>query len=112
MVGGDIDKAVMIRNTVREERMRKNLVGFNLGNDEVYQGDYVKFEFPGLESRSRFADAFGSAFSLKCVIPEDFNDHSIYVRQDAFEEGLNGEHSPGCQSIKGILFQRAVSGIC
>lgn len=105
MVGGDIDKAVMIRNTVREERMRENLVGFNLGNDEVYQGDYVKFEFPGLESRSRFADAFGSAFSLKCVIPEDFNDHSIYVRQDAFEEGLNGEHSPAARALKEYYFK-------
>lgn len=39
------------------------------------------------------------------MIPEDFNDHSIYVRQDAFEEGLNGEHSPAARALKEYYFK-------
>lgn len=105
MIGGNIDKAVAIRNAVREERMKENTLEYNLSKDTVYQGDYVKFEFPGFESRARFADAFGSAFSLKCAIPSDFNDYSIYVRQDAFERSESGKPSLAEQVLKDYYFK-------
>lgn len=93
MVGGNIDRAVMIRNQVRDNRMKHNIGERNLPRDDRYQGDFVKMEFPGFESRARFIEEIRGSLSANCIIPSDFKDHTLYVRQDLFDKGTkeNGE---------------------
>ena len=104
MIGGNIDRAVMIRNTIRDTRIATAINNYNLSSDGMYKGDYVRLQFPGFESRARFADEVRARTSIHCIIPSDYNDNSLYVRQDMFFNGTDGRESLADGILKEYYF--------